>query len=138
MVEEGRPDLVSMFEQDLDTADKLSGHLDKRASWHPHRDRVSMLHDIADQCLEPRRRKRPSVVDVIPKLEEVRQGAEALPVTTDGRECLICLREDSEVSGWVHLRPCGHVCVCRDCGAELQECPKCRRRVQESFDAFLP
>ena len=74
MVEEGRPDLVSMFEQDLDTADKLSGHLDKRASWHPHRARVAILHDIADQCLEPRRRKRPSVVDVIPKLEEVRQG----------------------------------------------------------------
>ena len=107
VVEEGRPDLVSMFEQDLDTADKLSGHLDKRASWHPHRDRVAILHDVADQCLEPRRRKRPSVVDVIPKLEEVREGAEALPVTTDGRECIICLREDSEMSGWMMLRPCG-------------------------------
>jgi hypothetical protein len=137
VVEDGRADLVSMFEQDLDTADKLSAHLDRRASWHQHQDRVATIHGIADQCLEPRRHKRASVEDIIRGLEEVRRGAEALPVTTEGRECLVCLREEAEVSGFVMLRPCGHACVCRDCGAELQDCPKCRQAVQEFLPVFF-
>ena len=67
----------------------------------------------------------------------MRRGAEALPVTTEGRECLVCLREEAEVSGFVMLRPCGHACVCRDCGAELQDCPKCRQAVQEFLPVFF-
>ena len=137
VLEEGRADLVTMFEQDLDTAGKLRAHLDRRASWHQHQDRVATLHGIADQCLEPRRHKRASVEDIIPGLEEVRRGAEALPVMTEGRECLVCWKEEEEVSGWVMLRPCGHACVCRDCSAELQDCPKCRLAVQGSLPAFV-
>ena len=137
VLEEGRPDLVSMYEQDLDTADKLRAHLDKRADWRQHQDRVAVLHNTADQCLEPRRNRRPEVVDIIPGLEEARRGAEALTVTTEGRECLVCLRDEAEMSGWLMLRPCGHVCVCRDCGAKLQDCPKCRQAVTESFPAYL-
>ena len=132
-----RPDLMSMFEQDLDTADRLSAHLDKRASWQLHKERVAVLHDMADRCFEARRHRRPEVVDIVPGLEEVRRGAEALPVMTEGRECLVCLREEAEVSGWVMLMPCGHACVCRDCGAELQHCPKCRQAVQESRPVFF-
>ena len=132
-----RPDLMSMFEEDLDTADKLSAHLDKRASWQLHKERVAALHEIADRCFEARRNRRPEVVDIIPGLEEVRRGAEALPVTTEGRECLVCWREEAEVSGWIMLRPCGHVCVCRECGEGLTECPKCREGVQESCSAYL-
>lgn len=132
-----RPDLMSMFEQDLDTADKLSAHLDQRASWEQHKERVGVLHDLADRCLEARRNRRPEVVDIIPALEEVRRGAEVLPVTTDGRECLVCLREDSEVCGWMMLRPCGHVCVCRECGIGLRECPKCRQAVHQRLSAYL-
>ena len=96
-----------------------------------------MLHDMADRCFEVHRRRRLEVVDIVPWPEEVRRGAEALPVMTEGRECLVCLDGEEEVSGWVMLRPCGHVCVCRDCGAELQDCPKCRQAVQESFPAFF-
>lgn len=41
-------------------------------------------------------------------LGDRRQGAE-------GRECVMCLQDESEVSGWGVLLPCGHACVCRTC-----------------------
>ena len=135
----GKPDLMALFEEDLaGSPDQLAAHLDKRASWHQHRERVSVLHDVAERCLELRRHKRPEVSDLIPELEEVRRGAEAVPAVTDpGRECDVCLRGDAEISGWVMLRPCGHVCVCRECAVGLAECPKCRQAVVECISAYL-
>jgi len=134
----GRPDLMALFEEDLGSPDKLVAHLDKRASWHQHKEHVAVLYDLAERCLEHRRNRRPEVSDIIPELEEVRRGAEAVPAVTDpGRECDVCLRGDAEISGWVMLRPCGHVCVCRECAAGLSECPKCRRGIVERIEAYL-
>jgi hypothetical protein len=137
----GKPDLMALFEEDLaGSPDQLAAHLDKRASWHQHRERVSVLHDVAERCLESRRHKRPEVSDLIPELEEVRRGAEAAPLPAEAgpcRECAVCLQGDAEISGWVMLRPCGHVCVCRECAAGLVECPKCRRAVVECISAYL-
>ena len=137
----GKPDLMALFEEDLaGSPDQLAAHLDKRASWHQHRERVSVLHDVAERCLESRRHKRPEVSDLIPELEEVRRGAEAAPLSAEAgpcRECAVCLQGDAEISGWVMMRPCGHVCVCRECAAGLVECPKCRRAVVECISAYL-
>jgi len=74
------------------------------------------------------------VCDDNPELEEVRRGAKTVRAV---RECAVCLQGEAEMSGWVMLRPCGHVCVCRDCAGNLSECPKCRRAVVECISAFL-
>ena len=90
------------------------------------------------RCLEHRRNRRPEVCDIITELEEVRRGALALPeLAVPGRECAVCLQGDAEISCWVMLRPCGHVCVCRECAAGLKECPKCRQDVVEFISAYL-
>jgi hypothetical protein len=56
------------------------------------------------------------------------QGAER-------RECVVCLGAD--VSGWMMLRPCGHVCVCTTCCQSLKLCPVCREAITDSFAAFF-
>lgn len=63
-------------------------------------------------------------------LGDRRQGAE-------GRECVMCLRDEAEVIGWAVLRPCGHACVCRACCQGLTACPSCRQRVSEWWPIFL-
>jgi interleukin-1 receptor-associated kinase 4 len=76
----GHRNLLSMFEQDLDTASKFLAHLDKRACWDQHKqERIGRLYGIADRCLEARRKKRPELVELIPELEELRRGTHALP-----------------------------------------------------------
>jgi hypothetical protein len=62
-------------------------------------------------------------------------SAPALAEAAEKRECVICLR--SEVSGWVIMRPCGHVCVCTQCERGLDKCPVCRQHISEKFQAFL-
>ena len=75
----GHRDLLSMFQDELDTTDNLVSHLDKRACWDQHKqERIASLFAIADRCLESRRKKRPELLDLIPVLEEVRHGTEAL------------------------------------------------------------
>ena len=68
----GKLDLMALFEEDLGSPDKLAAHLDKRASWHQHEERVSVLYGLAERCLELRRNQRPEVGDLIPELEEAR------------------------------------------------------------------
>jgi hypothetical protein len=70
--------------------------------------------------------------------DDEEREAEAAPAVRDpGRGCGVCLKSEAEMSGWVMLRPCGHVCVCRECAGGLSECPKCRRAVVECISAFL-
>jgi ubiquitin len=75
----GHLNLMSMFEQELDTASKLVAHLDKLTCWDQHtRERIGRLHSIAHRCLEARRTRRPELVELIPELEEARHSTEAL------------------------------------------------------------
>ena len=78
-------------------------------------------------------------MSLIPELEEVRSGAEAL--TDEGvegaRECVVCFQGVGKVAGWVVLQPCGHLCVCKKCCAGLVECPICRQAVSGSLPVFL-
>jgi serine/threonine protein kinase len=74
----GHRDLLSMFEEELDTASKLLAHLDKRACWDQHKqERIGRLHGIADRCFEARSGRRPELVELIPDLEEMRRGTDA-------------------------------------------------------------
>jgi serine/threonine protein kinase len=141
----GHMNLLSMFEDALDTSDKLGLHLDKRVCWHQHTkaEHVNTLHCIVERCLESRRNRRPEMVDLIPELEKVRRDTESLlplPAAerpSDGKECVVCLAEGANVERWMMLQPCGHVCVCLGCGQGLRECPLCRQTVIHSFPAFL-
>ena len=48
--------------------------------WDQHKqERIGRLYDIADKCLELNRTKRPELLELIPELEEVSRGTEALP-----------------------------------------------------------
>ncbi len=50
-------------------------------------------------------------------------------------KCSICLDNPLEVM----LEPCGHVCLCRDCGDRLGDpsCPMCRAQVKKMKNVFL-
>jgi interleukin-1 receptor-associated kinase 4 len=116
---------MEMFEDDLDTPKKLLAHLDKRACWDQHKqERISRLHSITERCLELHRKKRPELVELIPELEEVRRGTEALqPLEAERavgplleaeaaqKECCICLKA-VEVGKLLALVPCGRVFDC--------------------------
>ena len=137
-----------MFEEELETPEKLLPHLDKRAGWERYKTHsIAQLHAIAERCLEPRRNRRPELVEIIPQLEQLRQCAtEAqlrcvtgghVPAAQTEKECVICFAGLSSAAGWVMLQPCGHVCVCSMCVKGLVECPVCRKAVSGSLPVFL-
>jgi hypothetical protein len=145
-----------MFEDDLDTPTKLLAHLDRRACWDQHKqERISRLHSIAERCLELHRKKRPELAELIPELEEVRRGTEALQALEAERavgplleaeaaekECCICLKAE-EVSKLLALVPCGHRCVCAECSAPVsalvvgRTCPVCRTEARQAIRVFV-
>lgn len=47
----------------------------------------------------------------------------------EGKECLICLSEPRNTI----IMPCGHMCVCSDCGDQINKksnnCPICRATI---------
>jgi interleukin-1 receptor-associated kinase 4 len=147
----GHRDLLSMFEQELDSASQLIAHLDKRACWDQHtQERIGKLYDIADRCLEARSPKRPQLVELIPELEEVRHSTEALHALEAERvvrilveaeaaekECCICLKTE-EVGKLLALVPCGHRCVCGECSALVvgRTCPVCRTTARQAIRVF--
>lgn len=49
------------------------------------------------------------------------------------KECVVCMVATKTQL----LRPCGHVCVCLACSAQLSNCPICRSQVVESIRAFI-
>ena len=82
----GHRDLLSMFQDELDTTDNLVEHLDKRACWDQYKqERITRLFVITDKYLEGCRKKRPELVELIPELEEVRRGTETLSADVHAR-----------------------------------------------------
>ena len=120
---------------------------------HQHKEeRIGSLYDIADRCLELNRKKRPELVELIPELEEVRRGTEALQALEAERavgplveaeaaekECCICLKAE-EVGELVAPVQCGHRCVwCSDCSALVvghTTCPVCRTEASQTIRVF--
>jgi hypothetical protein len=97
-----------------------------------------------------RRTRRPELVELIPELEEVRRGTEALQalvaeravrplVETDEAEKGCCIRlKAEEVGKLLALVPCGHRCVCADCSALVfgHTCPVCRTEARQAIHVF--
>ena len=144
----GHRNLLSMFDQELDTATKLLAHLDRRACWDQHKqERIGRLHSVAERCLELHRKKRAELVELIPELEEVRRGTEALvaeravgplvEAEAAEKECCICLKAE-ELGKLLVLVPCGHRCVCADCSALVvgHTCPVCRTEARQAIRVF--
>lgn len=62
---------------------------------------------------------------------EAVEGEEELDVKDDGdKECMVCMDADKDTV----IMPCGHLCVCGDCGKGLvkakQTCVVCRGHIQ--------
>jgi interleukin-1 receptor-associated kinase 4 len=143
--------LLEMFEDSLDTPTKLLAHLDRRACWDQHtHERIGRLHSIAERCIEMHRKKRAELMELIPELEEVRRGTEALQALEAERavgplveaeaaekECCIFLKAE-EVGKLLALVPCGHRCICADCSALVvrRNCPVCRTEARQAIRVF--
>lgn len=61
--------------------------------------------------------------------EDAEEGQEAIEDDDPDAECLICLSVKKDTL----IMPCGHYCVCEDCGKELVKakhtCPICRGNI---------
>ena len=78
---DGYRTLLSYFEEELETPTQLVQHLDSHASggWDEHvPSHVPALHEMATRCLEARRRRRAELLELIPRLEEIRTATTAL------------------------------------------------------------
>jgi hypothetical protein len=97
-----------------------------------------------------RRTRRPELVELVPELEEVRRGTEALqPLEREQavrplveaeaaeKECCICLKAE-DVGKLLALVPCGHRCVSADCLALVVglPCPVCRTEARQAIRVF--
>ena len=123
----GHHNLISMFDQELDTVNKLLVHLDSRVCWDQHiQERIGRLHTIGERCLEACHTSHPELVELIPDPEEVRHGTESLQDLETERtvgllveaeavekEYCICLKTE-EVGKFLALVPCEHRCVRAD------------------------
>ncbi|XP_072422474.1 LOW QUALITY PROTEIN: E3 ubiquitin-protein ligase LRSAM1 [Chiloscyllium punctatum] len=47
-------------------------------------------------------------------------------------ECVVCLEQESQMI----FLPCGHVCCCQTCGAELSTCPLCRKDIEQKIRIY--
>jgi hypothetical protein len=56
-----------------------------------------------------------------------------IPPPQDGEQCIICMERPKNQ----FFQPCGHVCCCQVCVAQVRECPMCRSPIQHAFQAFL-
>ncbi|XP_041049839.1 E3 ubiquitin-protein ligase LRSAM1 isoform X3 [Carcharodon carcharias] len=47
-------------------------------------------------------------------------------------ECVVCMERESQMI----FLPCGHVCCCQTCGAELHACPLCRKDIEQKIRMY--
>ncbi|XP_039249104.2 uncharacterized protein LOC120326822 [Styela clava] len=47
--------------------------------------------------------------------------------------CAICLENAKNTV----FQPCGHICSCQTCALKLNDCPICRRRIQQMSRVYL-
>ncbi|XP_067825640.1 E3 ubiquitin-protein ligase LRSAM1 isoform X2 [Heptranchias perlo] len=47
-------------------------------------------------------------------------------------ECVVCMERESQMI----FLPCGHVCCCQTCGAELHNCPLCRKDIEQKIRMY--
>ena len=54
-------------------------------------------------------------------------------VVEAGKECKICLTNPCDVI----FEPCKHMCCCKSCALEVQQCPMCRGEIAGRTDVFI-
>ena len=68
---------------------------------------------------------------------EAAAGAERGIVRQDGMDqdmlCVICLERPRDIV----ILNCGHVCACRECSEQLENCPICRRNIDRLVPTFV-
>ena len=125
----GHEHLLDLFEEQLDEPEGLLQRLDPSlgpAEWEALGAVVRTLHGVIHRCLEPRRKRRATIEELVPVFEEARGTAASGDESAAQEECVICLeRPKSHV-----IIPCGHRCCCEICSAMLlsqrKRCPMCQ------------
>jgi serine/threonine protein kinase len=86
------------------------------------------------RCWHANAAHRPTMAEVAAALGQELTSAEsaAQQAAADRNDCVVCADEQRSTA----LVPCGHVCCCADCAADLHECPICRQAVRERVKLF--
>jgi hypothetical protein len=86
------------------------------------------------RCWQADVAQRPTMAAVVAAVGQVLTNADAAAQQTaaDRNECVVCADEQRSTA----LVPCGHVCCCADCAADLHECPICRQAIRERVKLF--
>jgi hypothetical protein len=73
------------------------------------------------------------VAALVPIADEWKRVDEAAKQEAAARdECVVCC----DAARTTALAPCGHVCSCDDCAGDLQQCPICRRAIDDRLKVF--
>jgi len=83
------------------------------------------VYTIMNKCWNVAPHKRPAMLQVYVELQDAFANAIA---RASKPECVVCLAKEPVIA----LMPCGHMCVCEDCGPMLRECPVCRATVMQA------
>ncbi|XP_078406530.1 E3 ubiquitin-protein ligase LRSAM1 isoform X1 [Cetorhinus maximus] len=70
-----------------------------------------------------------------PVESEAGPSSPSAPVTEEvlaQSECVVCMERESQMI----FIPCGHVCCCQTCGAELHACPLCRKDIEQKIRMY--
>ena len=83
------------------------------------------VYAIMHHCWNAVPHKRPDMSQIYAELQDAFADAIA---RASKPECVICLAKEPVIA----LMPCGHMCVCEDCGPVLKQCPVCRADVLQA------
>ncbi len=89
---------------------------------------------LMKRCWAAEPRLRPAIVAaLVPIADEWKRVDEAAKQEAAARdECVMCF----DAARTTALAPCGHVCSCDDCAGDLQQCPICRRAIDDRLKVF--
>ena len=65
-------------------------------------------------------------------VRQIREENHALDNEQNGEVCVICL----DLPRNVVILNCGHICACRGCAEQLQECPVCRAHIARLIPTY--
>lgn len=89
----------------------------------------SKLYKKKKQEREERRLK-----DMLEKSRRERRAKIRPKNLNEDQLCVVCVTNPKEVI----VLPCGHVCLCEDCSAQIQtKCPVCRGKIESKSAAFI-
>jgi hypothetical protein len=76
------------------------------------------------------------IKNTLAKVEERKSAliSEAMSKSGDEQKmCVVCL----DLEKTVLLLPCRHVCVCKVCSRQIDNCPVCRGYIEDKINVFM-